>query len=60
VEHLKRVLIEKCLPQTQEIWLKRTMEEVWKFLDNAYVQPDTFFHDLMLPVTTAIEVSEKD
>jgi hypothetical protein len=60
VEHLKRVLIEKCLPETQEIWRKRTMEEVWKFLDNAYVQPDTFFHDLMLPVTTAIAVSEKD
>jgi hypothetical protein len=34
IEHLKRVLSERCLPDNimEKIWFKRTMDEIWKFL----------------------------
>jgi hypothetical protein len=62
VEHLKRVLMEKCPPKNikEKIRYKRTMEEVWKYLDNAFVRPNTFLHDLMQPVNTIRAVPEKD
>jgi hypothetical protein len=36
------------------------MEEVWRYLDNAFVRSDTFFHDLKQPVNTARAIPERD
>jgi len=46
IEHLKRILMEKCLPEKikKKIWFRRPMVEVWKFLDNVIIKPDTFIH----------------
>ena len=62
VHHLKRVLIEKCLPDgiKERVRFKETMEEVWKSLDTAFVKPTQFFHELMQPITTAKVVQEGD
>lgn len=62
MEHLKRVLMNQCLPETikEKIRFKRTMEEVWKFLDNAIIKQNAFFHGLMLPIINARPVPEKD
>jgi hypothetical protein len=45
IEHLKRVLMNRCLPDSvqDKIRFKRTMEEGWKFLDNVFMKPYTFF-----------------
>jgi hypothetical protein len=39
VEHLKRVLSERCLPDNikEKIQFKRIMDEVWKFLDITFL-----------------------
>jgi hypothetical protein len=46
-QSLKRVLMNRCLPLPdsvkEKIRFKRTMEEVWKFLDNVFMKPYTFF-----------------
>jgi len=62
VDHLKRVLMTKCLPDDikEDIRFKKTMEEVWEFLDTTFVKPNTFFHELMRPISMAKEVPEKD
>jgi hypothetical protein len=62
VEHRKRVLMDKCASKNikEKISYKRTMELVWKYLDNAFVRSDTYLHDLMQPVNTARAAPEKD
>jgi hypothetical protein len=56
------VLTERCLPDNikEKIEFKRSMEEIWKFLDITFLKPDTFFHELMQPITTAKVVPDKD
>jgi hypothetical protein len=46
VEHLKRILMEKCLPEKimRKIRFRWPMVELWKLLDNVIIKPDTFFH----------------
>jgi hypothetical protein len=62
VAHLKRVLSERCLPDNikEKIQFKRSMNEVWKFLDITFLKPDTFFHELMQPIAKARPVPDKD
>ena len=62
VDHLKRALMEKCLPEDvkDRIRFKQTMEKVWQFLDTVYVKPNKFFHELMKPVVNARILPEND
>ena len=58
---MKRVLAEKCLPEEvkDRIAYKRTMEEVWAFLDITYIRPNQYLADLK-PILGARELSERD
>ncbi len=56
------MLTKRCLPDNikEKIEFKRSMEEIWKFLDITSLKPDTFFHKLMKPINTAKAVPDKD
>jgi hypothetical protein len=62
IEHLKRVLMERCLPDNikDKIQHKRTIKEIWKFLDITFLKPDTFFHGLMQLIAKVKAVLDKD
>jgi len=62
VDHLRRVLMEKCLPDDikDSICFKKSMEEVWKFLDTVFIKPSKFFHELMQPIVKAKVVQERN
>jgi hypothetical protein len=62
VDHLKRVMMEKCLPEDikDRICYKQTMEEVWEFLYMSFVRPNQYFHKLMKPILNARQLPEKD
>ena len=61
-DSLKRIMVERCLPEdvTERVQYKRTLEDIWKYLDMAYNRPDVFLHDLMAPVKAARTISEGD
>jgi hypothetical protein len=62
VDHLKRVLEEKCLPEEvkDRITFKETMEEVWEFLDLTFIRPNQYIVDLMKPIQGARELAQGD
>jgi len=62
VDHLKRVLVEQCLPEEvkDRITYKPTMEEVWRFLDIKYMRTNQYLVDLMKPVQSARELAQGD
>jgi hypothetical protein len=54
VASLRRVLMEKCLPES----IKEKIRYKQRMSGCIYMRPDTFPHDLMLPVNTAKAVLE--
>jgi hypothetical protein len=61
-DSLKRIMLERCLPEEvkERVLYKRTIEDIWKYLDTAYNRPDVFLHDLMEPVRSAEMVAAED
>jgi len=59
-DSLKRIMLERCLPEEvkERVQFKRTIEDIWKYLDIAYNRPDVFLHDLMAPVNAARTISD--
>ncbi len=57
---LRWVLVERCLrPADKErVRYRSTVGQVWEYLDQAYMQQDTFLHDLMKLVYTFKELKE--
>ena len=55
-------MMERCLPEEvkERVQVKRTIEEIWKYLDMAYNRPDVFLHDLMARVNAAKTISDGD
>ena len=61
-DSLKRIMLERCLPAEvkERVLFKRTIEEIWKYLDTAYNRPDVFLHDLMEPIRSARTMAAED
>ena len=61
-DSLKRIMLERCLPREvkERVQCKKTIEDIWKYLDMAFNRPDVVLHDLMSLVNSAKIISDRD
>jgi hypothetical protein len=44
----------------KQVWYQSNADQVWEYLDWAFLRQNSFLHDLMNPVHTVREISDKN
>jgi hypothetical protein len=59
---MRRVLVDRCVRPTgkERVCYWSAVEQVWEYLDWAYMRQDVFLQDLVKPVHTFKELGEKN